>query len=171
MLEALQVILLIWSVPIELASGFLFGLPLGLLYSTLGHTLGSMLAFLLGRWLGKKYVIRLAGPDKMNSIRRFMQREGAMTAFLIFLLPGIPKDFICYIFGLTRISMIFFLVASTLARLPGSILIVAQGSEVYKGHYVVTLVLLILYLGIAFWTYKYRLAFYQWISRWHYEGE
>src|SRR5512143_1723614 len=36
--------------------GYLFGVPLGMLYSTIGLTLGSIIAFLLGRWLEEHFV-------------------------------------------------------------------------------------------------------------------
>ena len=40
-LQALDAVILVWSLPLEVAGGFLFGLPLGVLYSALGHALGT----------------------------------------------------------------------------------------------------------------------------------
>jgi uncharacterized membrane protein YdjX (TVP38/TMEM64 family) len=171
LVQAVQVLLMVWPVPMELASGFLFGMPLGFLYSTLGHVLGSALAFLLGRWLEKRYISRLLGPDKMGLLRGLLKREGALAGFLIFLIPGFPKDFICYLFGLTRISLAFFLAATTLARLPGTLLFTYQGAQVYKGHYGFLVGFLCLYAGLAFLLYKHREAFYRWLNRWHLEDD
>ncbi|HZE21543.1 MAG TPA: VTT domain-containing protein, partial [Desulfobaccales bacterium] len=92
MFQAFQVVIMIWPVPLEIAGGFVFGLPLGLLYSTLGLTLGSVLAFLLAHWLERKLVIRVVSPDRLRRFRRLMKREGTLTAFFVFLVPGIPKD-------------------------------------------------------------------------------
>jgi uncharacterized membrane protein YdjX (TVP38/TMEM64 family) len=170
-MQAMQVILMIWPVPFELAGGFLFGLPWGLLYSILGLALGSMLAFLLGRWLEKRFLSRRVNPDTMRLFRRLMKREGTLVALLVFVLPGFPKDVFCYLFGLTRISLVFFLAATTLVRLPSTILFTFQGAQIYQGHYGITLVLLAVYLGLAFLLYRQRSAVYQWLSRWHLEEE
>jgi uncharacterized membrane protein YdjX (TVP38/TMEM64 family) len=164
---AVQVIFMIWPAPMELVGGYLFGAQWGLVYSTLGLVFGSMVAFLLGRWLEKIYFSRRLGPDKMKLIRTLMKREGALAGFLIFLLPGVPKDFLCFIFGMTRIPLLFFLAVSTLARLPGTFLFTFQGAQAHKGNYGVILVLLAIYAGLAFWLYRHRQAVYQWLDRWH----
>jgi uncharacterized membrane protein YdjX (TVP38/TMEM64 family) len=171
MVLALQVVTIFWPVPVEIAGGFLFGLPLGLLYSTLGLALGSMLAFCLGRWLEKNFVTRLVHPHTMKSIRRLMKREGTLAAFLIFLIPGVPKDFVCYFLGLTRMSLAFFLVVATLARFPGTLLLTLEGAQVYKGHYGITLGLAALYIGLALLLYRHREALYEWVGRWHPEED
>ncbi len=171
MAQALQVVTMFWPVPLEIVAGFLFGLPLGILYSALGLALGSMLAFLLGRWLERKFIARLVHPEKMKLFRRLLRREGTLTAFLIFLIPGVPKDIVCYLLGLTRMSLVIFLIGATLARLPGILLFTMQGAQVYKGHYGITLGLVALYLGVAFLVYRHREALYQWISQWHPEED
>ncbi len=163
MAQALEVLIMV-PLPIEVASGFLFG-PWASIYSILGLALGSMLAFLLGRWFMKKYIIRLVNPETMKLIRRIIRREGTLAAFLLFLLPGIPKDFLCYLFGVTRMSLPFFLAATTLARLPGTILLNAQGAQVYKGHYPFIPIFWVLYVGLGLILYWRRESFYLWVSR------
>jgi uncharacterized membrane protein YdjX (TVP38/TMEM64 family) len=170
LVQAVQVVLMIWPVPLEIAGGFLFGLSWGLLYSAVGLALGSMVAFLLGRWLERKLVTRLR-PETMQRFRRLIKREGTLAAFLIFLVPGIPKDFVCYFLGATRLSLPFFLVVSILLRLPSTLLFTLQGSEVYRGHYAVTLGLVILYLGLALILLRRREALYRWVSQWHLDEE
>jgi uncharacterized membrane protein YdjX (TVP38/TMEM64 family) len=168
---AMQVILMIWPAPMELVGGYVFGPAWGLVYSALGIAVGSMVAFLLGRWLERRYISRQVGPENMKLVRNLMKREGALAAFLIFLLPGIPKDFLCYMFGMTRVPLAFFLAVTTLARLPGTFLFAFQGAELYAGHYGVILVLLAMYAGVAFWLYRRRQAVYRWLDRWHPEEE
>jgi uncharacterized membrane protein YdjX (TVP38/TMEM64 family) len=170
MVQAVQVVLMIWPVPMEIAGGFLFGLPLGLLYSVMGLALGSMVAFLLGRWLESKFITRIQ-PENMKRIRRLIKREGTLAALLIFLIPGFPKDFVCYFLGATRLSLAFFLVISVLLRLPSTVLFTLQGAQVYQGHYAITLGLVALYLGLAFLLFRKREALYHWVSRWHLEED
>jgi uncharacterized membrane protein YdjX (TVP38/TMEM64 family) len=169
--QAFQVVIMIWPVPLEIAGGFMFGLPLGLLYSTLGLALGSVLAFMLAHWLEKRLVSQVVSPERLKRFRRLMKREGTLTAFFIFLIPGIPKDFVCYLLGLTRMNLVFFLVAVTLARLPNTILLSLQGAEVFKGHYGVTLGLMALNVGLAFLFYRRREAIYRWLSKWQLEED
>jgi uncharacterized membrane protein YdjX (TVP38/TMEM64 family) len=168
--EAFQVVMMLWPVPLEIAGGFLFGLPLGLFYSMLGLALGSLVAFLLGRWLERKFISRLK-PETTRRFRRLIKREGTLAAFLVFVIPGAPKDFICYFLGATRLSLPFFLVATTLLRLPGNLIFTLQGAEVYKGHYGVTLGLVALYLGLAFILFRKREALYRWVGQWHLEQD
>jgi len=59
---ALQVLTIFWPMPLEIVGGYLFGLPLGVLLSTIGLTLGSVMAFLVGRWLERTYLRRLVDP-------------------------------------------------------------------------------------------------------------
>jgi uncharacterized membrane protein YdjX (TVP38/TMEM64 family) len=170
MMQAVQVVLMLWPVPLEIAGGFLFGLPLGLLYSALGLALGSLVAFLLGRWLEHKLVRRLK-PETMQRFRRLIKREGTLAAFIIFVIPGAPKDFLCYFLGATRLSLPFFLVVATLLRLPSTLLFTLQGAEVYKGHYGITLGLVALYLGLALILFRKREALYRWVGQWHLEQD
>jgi uncharacterized membrane protein YdjX (TVP38/TMEM64 family) len=100
-----------------------------------------------------------------------MKREGTLAAFLIFLIPGLPKDFVCYFLGMTRMSLAFFLVIATLARFPGTLLLTLEGAQVYKGHYGITLGLAALYIGLAFLLYRRREALYEWLRRWHPEED
>ncbi len=166
LVQAVQVVLPFWSVPMEIAGGFMFGLPLGLLYSMAGRTLGALTAFMLARWLEKKIVVRFVSADRLKRFRKLMKQGGSLAAFVYLLIPAIPKDFIYYLLGLTRMSVIFFLVASTLARLPSTLLFTLQGAEVYDGHFGVPLGLLALTVGLAVLLYRRREALIHWASRW-----
>ena len=170
LVQAVQVVLMLWPVPLEIAGGFLFGLPLGLLYSTTGLALGSLVAFLLGRWLERRIIARMK-PQTIQRFRRLSKREGTLAAFLIFLIPGFPKDFVCYFLGATRLSLPFFLVISSLLRLPSTLFFTLQGAEVYEGRYGVTLGLVTLYLGLAFILFRKREALYRWVGQWHLEED
>jgi uncharacterized membrane protein YdjX (TVP38/TMEM64 family) len=130
LLLAVQVLTIFWPVPMEIAGGFLFGLPLGTCYSMIGLTLGAAIAFLLGRWLEKTYLRRLINPQKLQRFRQIMKREGALAAFLIYLIPGVPKDIVRYIFGMTSLSLKFFVVAAFLFRLPSTFLLTLQGAQI-----------------------------------------
>jgi uncharacterized membrane protein YdjX (TVP38/TMEM64 family) len=168
-LEAGQVVTIFWPVPLEIVGGFLFGLPLGMLYSTVGLTFGAVLAFLLGRWLEKTYLRRLIDPGKLQRFRRLMKREGALAGFIIFLIPGVPKDFVSYVLGFTSLSLKFFVVAVIIFRLPSTFLLTLQGAEAAKGHYWLSLGLIGFNYFLAVLIYRYREYLYQWIKAWYLE--
>ena len=167
LLEAGQVLTMFWPVPLELAGGFLFGLPLGLVYSMIGLTTGGVLAFLLGRWLERTYLRRIIDPAKLQKFRKLMKREGAVAAFIIFLVPGVPKDFVSYILGFTALSLKYFVVAVAIFRLPSTFLLTLQGAEVAKGNYWLSVGLLGFNYVLAVLIYRYREHMYQWIKTWN----
>ena len=170
-LQTLQVVFMVSFLPVEIAGGFLFGLPLGFLYSTLGLSLGALLAFLLARWLEGKFLARFVHPDIMKSYRKIMKRGGSLTVFLLFLIPGFPKDIICYMLGLTRMSVGFFLIVITIARIPSILILSLQGAQVFEGNFSITLGLAALYMVLAVLLYRHRGALYHWVGRWHLEEE
>ena len=171
LVEAAQVLLVFIPVPVEAVGGFLFGLPLGLLYSTLGLGLGSMAAFALGRWLERHWLSGVVSPQKMKRFRMLMKRQGTLTTFIVFLIPWGPKDLFCYLLGLTRMSWHYYLVAVLTARFPGTIMSALQGSQAQKGNYYLTVVLWAFSLGMAAWLYEHRENLYQWTKDWHLEEE
>ena len=169
LLEAAQVLTMFWPVPLELAGGFLFGLPWGLVYSMIGLTMGGVLAFLLGRWLERTYLRRIIDPGKLQRFQSLMKREGAVAAFIIFLIPGIPKDFVSYVLGFTTLSLKFFVVAVAIFRLPSTFLLTLQGAEAAKGNYWLSVGLIGFNYVLAVLIYRYRDYLYQWIRAWHLE--
>jgi uncharacterized membrane protein YdjX (TVP38/TMEM64 family) len=145
--------------------GFLFGVPLGLLYSTIGLTVGSVLAFLIARWLEEHYVKRWIPAEILQKFDFLMERQGALVAFILFLLPGFPKDYLCFLLGLSRMPFKLFLLICVVGRLPGTLLLTLQGAKVYKGDYYSTLIILGLCLVLVAALGYYREAVYAWIRR------
>ena len=83
-----------------LLGGFLYGNFLGLLYSTVGLSLGSWLAFIFARWAGQPLIERIVGPKILQRFDYLMSHKGTWIVFLLFLIPGFPKDYLCYLLGL-----------------------------------------------------------------------
>ncbi len=135
-LQALQVI--IAPIPGELTGfigGYLFGIGLGFAYSTVGLTLGSVLAFLISRHLGMPFVRRFVDQEIMRKFDRLMERQGAFFSFLVFLIPILPKDYFCYLLGLSPMHIFTFLVISTMGRIPGTLLLTMEGQAIRSENY------------------------------------
>jgi uncharacterized membrane protein YdjX (TVP38/TMEM64 family) len=80
--------------------GIFFGPLWGIVFSTIGLALGSWIAFNLARLVGRPLIDIIA---RQETIRRFdyvMKHKGLVLAFLLFLIPGFPKDILCYLLGL-----------------------------------------------------------------------
>ncbi len=146
--------------------GFLFGIPRGFLYSTVGLTLGSTLAFLLGRWLEIHFVEKVVQRETLEKFDFIIERQGALIAFLLFLIPGFPKDYLCFILGLSKMPLRVFLLINIIGRMPGTFLLTLQGAKVYKGHYVSFFILLGIFLLAGLLMLLYKETLYRWLRRW-----
>jgi uncharacterized membrane protein YdjX (TVP38/TMEM64 family) len=128
-LQALQVVAA--PLPGEVTGfvgGVLFGSVWGVVYSTLGLTIGSWAAFMVARWLGRPVVERLIDRETMRRYDYVMRHKGLFLAFLLFLIPGFPKDLLCYLLGLGHMRQTSFLMVSIPGRLLGTTLLTLGGS-------------------------------------------
>jgi len=165
-LQALQVI--VSPIPGELTGilgGYLFGEWGGLLYSTIGLTVGSVSAFAVGRWLGARYIRKLVSADIWRKMGFIVEAEGAILCFIIFLTPGLPKDVTCYLFGLSPMSFWVFAVVSTLGRFPGTWVLSAQGARTASGDYLQVILLTAIVVAVALPLYYYRRQLVEWLRR------
>ena len=119
-LQILQVfIALIPGELVESAAGFILGPWLGTLVCYLGIALASALILTLTRRCGVKLVEVFISREKINELR-FLSTEQKRNAliFLLFFIPGTPKDLLTYFVGLTDIRLGTFLLLSMVARIP-----------------------------------------------------
>jgi uncharacterized membrane protein YdjX (TVP38/TMEM64 family) len=164
-MQALQVI--VAPIPGEITGilgGYLFGEWVGLFYSTIGLTVGSVAAFAVGRWLGAHYVQRLVRPDIWRRLGFIIEAEGAILCFVIFLIPGLPKDMACYLFGLSPMPFWVFTLVSTLGRVPGTWVLSAQGAHAASGDYTQVILITAVSVGVALPLYYYRHRLVDWFQ-------
>ncbi|MFH1146126.1 MAG: VTT domain-containing protein [Pseudomonadota bacterium] len=145
--------------------GYLFGAIPGFLYSTVGLTLGSWLAFSISRLFSPYMARRLTGSKTYNKLNFVVQREGLLIAFLLFLLPGFPKDYLCYLLGLSVMPTSAFMIISTIGRMPGTLMLVLQGSKVFEQQYSGFFILMGISFIIAIPSYIFRERIISWLSR------
>jgi uncharacterized membrane protein YdjX (TVP38/TMEM64 family) len=156
-LQALQVVLS--PIPGEatgILGGYLFGQWLGLLYSTIGLTLGSIGAFAIGRWLGAHYVKNLVSTETWNRLGFIVEAEGAVLCFIVYLIPGLPKDIVCYLFGISPMPLWVFTLVSGLGRIPGTWVLSAQGAHTAAGDYLRAILVTAVAVAVALPLYYYR---------------
>jgi len=142
-LQILQVVAA--PIPGELTGiigGYLYGSLLGTIYSTIGLTLGSWLAFALARMFGLPLVEKTVKPEIIQKYDYLMEHQGVLVAFILFLIPGFPKDYLCYIIGLSHMRTWTFLVISTIGRLLGTVLLSVSGSNARNNQYEALLIII-----------------------------
>jgi uncharacterized membrane protein YdjX (TVP38/TMEM64 family) len=135
-LQALQVVAA--PIPGEVTGfvgGYFFGTFWGVVYSTLGLMIGSWMAFLIARMLGRHIVEIVVKPEVIKRYDYVMKHKGLFLSFLMFLIPGFPKDFLCYLLGLGHMRQLDFLMISTSGRLFGTILLTVGGTFFRDARY------------------------------------
>jgi uncharacterized membrane protein YdjX (TVP38/TMEM64 family) len=136
--------------------GALFGTFWGAVYSTIGLTLGTLLCFALGRLYGEPLVRPWLSERYWNRMNFILEAEGAILCFILYLLPGFPKDIISYLFGLSPIPFWAFAIVSTLGRLPGTFISSYVGAHVAEHQYIYVLLLLAIVVALSLPLYYYR---------------
>ena len=165
LLQAVQVV--ISPIPGELTGivgGYIYGATLGFILSTLGLALGSLAAFELARILGRPFVEKFVNQNLLKKFEFLGMDTGATLCFLLFLIPGFPKDVLCYLLGLSRMKLTTFLVLSTLGRMPGTFLLTLQGASIRTQRYHTAGAIAATGVVIVFVGYLYRAQLYHWIK-------
>ncbi len=120
LIQAAQIVIaVIPGEVVQIAGGYVFGTFLGTVYSVIGTILGTLIAFFAVRLLGYALVRAFVSPKKLESLTFLVNDPRAeIGLFALFLIPGIPKDAIVYISGLTPIKPLRLLLICTIARFP-----------------------------------------------------
>ncbi len=137
-----------------LAGNYIFGAGLSFLYSYIGMMLGAILAFALGRWLGRPFVNWVAGgSDKVDAfIEKLKGRENVLLFFMFFL-PLFPDDILCSVAGILPISWLGFILMQVVTRatsIGGTLLFMSGEVIPYHGWGLVVLGVIVAVCIVAF---------------------
>jgi len=150
---------------IEFLGGYVFGVWAGMLYSMIGLILGSLFAFGIARIFEKKAVEKFVSPKLRRKFDYLIGHQGAILSFLLFLIPGFPKDALCYILGLTPMSLGIFFIISTIGRIPGTLIAVLQGAKAFEQQYKTLLILIGVSALMILIFYIYHEDIHRWIKK------
>jgi uncharacterized membrane protein YdjX (TVP38/TMEM64 family) len=139
-----------------LIGGYLYGPFWGTVYSTIGLTIGSWLAFLLARFFGMPLLEKVVKPKTIEKFDHFMEHQGILVSFLLFLIPGFPKDYLCYIMGVSRIPTWTFIMIVTAGRLFGTIILSIMGNAARNEQYFLLAVIVSMVIVIFIVAYYYH---------------
>ena len=145
--------------------GFLFGAPKGFLFSSIGLTLGSLINFTIGRFMGKRFVRKLIPERQLDRLDKIIKRQGVIVLFILFVIPGFPKDYLCLFLGLSTLPLKIFLILAGIGRMPGTLMLSLQGSYIFEQKYGLFAAIMALCLMVILLAYKYRDPLYQWLEK------
>jgi uncharacterized membrane protein YdjX (TVP38/TMEM64 family) len=127
-------VLLIPGSALGLGAGALFGVVRGSLLVSVASTIGATCAFLLGRYLARGWVSRkIEHHAVFAAIDRAVAAEGMKIVFLTRLSPVFPFTLLNYAFGLTRVALGDYVLASWIGMMPGTVMYVYLGSLARTG--------------------------------------
>src|SRR6266478_6498433 len=119
---------------LTLGAGAVFGVALGSVCVSISATLGATAAFLVGRYLARDAIARkIEKNEKFATIDRAVADEGWKIVLLTRLSPVFPFTLLNYAFGLTRVKLRHYIVASWIGMIPGTVMYVYLGSLVNVG--------------------------------------
>src|SRR5437667_593044 len=119
---------------LTLGAGAVFGVALGSVCVSISATLGATAAFLVGRYLARDGIARkIEKNEKFATIDRAVAEEGWKIVLLTRLSPVFPFTLLNYAFGLTRVKLSHYVLASWLGMIPGTVMYVYLGSLVNVG--------------------------------------
>lgn len=120
-LQVVQVVICVLpGQPIQFAASYMFGVGKGFLLSIIGAVIGTAISFYLAKILGSDAMHMFFDEEKLQDYRRKLNSgRGLLLAFLIYLIPGIPKDLVSYAAGMSEMKFRPFLLVATVGRSPG----------------------------------------------------
>ena len=144
------VVALIPGEPFEIAAGYAFGAVEGTLLCLIASALGSVCVFLLVRRFGQRLAEIFFSPEKLRSVRFLQASPKRDLLFLIvFMLPGTPKDLLCYFAGLTNIRFPVWLLICSLGRLPSIVTSAIGGNALGTKNYWGAILVFVITLAIS----------------------
>ena len=144
--------------PFEVAAGALWGPIWGTIMCDIAMSIGGVITFLFVRKFGMKFIELFVKREEIESVKFLKSTEkSTMLLFLFFLLPGTPKDLMCYVVGLTDIKVSTWILINLVGRFP-AILLSALGGHSFTeqniGLFIVVFAIIIVLYFLGTFLYK-----------------
>ncbi len=153
------VVAIIPGEPFEIAAGYAFGALEGTIICVLGSTIGGTLVFLLVKKFGVKLVEVFIPIEKIQSLKFLKDhKKRDIIVFLLFFIPGTPKDALSYFAGLTDMDVKTWLIITTIAKIPSIVTSTVGGDAIGTKKYLFAVVVFgitVLISGAGLWFYNH----------------
>ena len=161
--------------PIQFAASYMFGVGRGYLLSVIGAVIGTTISFYLAKLLGSEAMHLFFGEERIKDYqRRLNSGKGLPLAFLIYLIPGVPKDLVSYAAGISEMRFRPFLLVATIGRSPAMLGSLLVGHFFEKQNYTAIIILtvaIVLIMLVCFIKRDKLVAFLDMIERKDAESE
>lgn len=157
-IQIIQVIIaVIPGEPIQIAGGYLFGTAGGFALAVAGIMAGSALAFGIARKFGIGIVRLFVNEEQLLRYKqRLESRKGKAVLFLLFLIPGIPKDVLIYAAGLTPIAFRKLFPIYFFARLPAMFGASFMGAQLGQSNYKMFVIVGVIAIALLILGYVFK---------------
>ncbi len=135
---------------VQIAAGMMYGPLWGSVVILVGCVLSSMVVYELVHKLGAPFVRSMVGEKQLLKFRQFeLSGKFGVTVFILFLIPGFPKDVLAYIVPLSDMNLRTFLLLSTIGRTPGVIISTYAAAGLADGNIVTSVIIFVVAALIA----------------------
>ncbi|HKK95827.1 MAG TPA: VTT domain-containing protein [Anaerovoracaceae bacterium] len=157
-LQILQIVIcMLPGQPIQFASSYLYGFWQGYLISIIGAIVGTIITYNIAKFLGKDALHIMFGEKRVSDyMKKLNSGKSYIIILLIYLIPGIPKDLMCYVAGLSEIKIRPFLIISTVGRTPGIMGSLIMGTMLESQNYIGLVIMGLIAVMVAYIFYKNR---------------
>ncbi len=139
--------------PIEILAGICYGGLWGTVFIMVSAMIITAFIYLLVHKLGRKFIEEFVNPKKIEKIEKIEKSKVfqnpttiSFIIFILFFIPGTPKDLLTYIAALLPIRPLNFIIISSIARLPSVISSTLAGQSLLSGNWQFSLMI----YGITF---------------------
>lgn len=133
---------------VELLAGLLYGTWIGLLICLIGNAIGSFLIYIFVKTFAKKYTLKT--NQKLQSYSFLNNKKKiAIYLFLLYLIPGIPKDIVTYIVPFLPINFISFIIVTSIARIPSIISSTYSSNSFLNNNYTMAIIMIVIFTILA----------------------
>lgn len=151
--------------------GYLFGAGPGFIYSSIALTIGSGLAFSIGHLFKDALQHRYQTTKAYRTFNHLVCKGDFVIPFVLFLLPGFPKDILSYLLGMSSMPFRVFLFVAGVARMPGTLMLSLQGAKVYQEQYHQLLLLAVISVVVSLPCYLFRKQILAFLNRFNKKEE
>lgn len=151
---------------LQMAAGLAWGFWGALGLSVLGAAFGSVIAYYLAGFLGRDAMYLFFGEEKFEKyIERLNSKKAWIVTFLIYLIPGLPKDLCCYVAGISDMKLKPFLVTSLIGRCPGMIGSILIGTQMAVKRWDLVILIAVIFVILFILGIIFRKKLLAWLDR------
>jgi uncharacterized membrane protein YdjX (TVP38/TMEM64 family) len=149
-LQAIQVVVsIIPAQAVQIAAGYAYNFWIAYLVCMIGLIVGTVVTYFIAKLLGRDAMRLIFGEERIGKfVEKLNSKKAYILLFIIFLIPGIPKDLFAYAAGISQMNALAFFLISIVARTPALMASVMFGGMIRSGSYAGMIILGIVIIAL-----------------------